>query len=290
MSDSSFVFDAVAEELQKQLAAGQLQLPVLPKVALEILRLVNDVTADAAAFVRLISSDQVLAGHIMKVANSAAYGFGVKLTSLQQAVARLGLQNIADIAMAATMGPRLFVSTEHKPLVNQLWKESLAAACWSREIARYLRQNVEAAFLCGLLYQIGKPVVLQAVVNIANKQSLTLDMETLLALLKAYYGRVGLELAKTWRLPDAVIECMRAFTGHRVGAHYDDLVATVSAANCFIALTLDNEVHGEGNDNSARQSLAALPALMNANLYPDDIEELLKKTGTIRSLLEAMTL
>lgn len=282
MSDHSQSVDQLANELEKQLASGQLQLPVLPQVAIEILHLANDVTADAAAFVRLISSDQVLAGHVMKVANSAAYGFGMKLTSLQQAVARLGLQNIADIAMAATMGPRLFVGAEFKPLINQLWRESLAIACWSREIARYLRQNVEAAFLSGLLCQIGKPVVLQAVINIANKKSVDIDVVSLMTLLNDYHGRVGVELAKAWRLPDAVTQCMTAFSGQQVDSQYEDIVAAVRAATVFVELTLE--------ENFVNQSLYAQPKLMDANLYPDDIDELLKKSESIHSMLEAMTL
>jgi HD-like signal output (HDOD) protein len=282
MSDQIAATDLIVKELEKQLAAGQLQLPVLPQVAIEILHLANDVTADAAAFVRLISSDQVLAGHIMKVANSAAYGFGSKLTSLQQAVTRLGLQNIADIAMAATMGPRLFVSAEFKPLINQLWRESLATACWSREIARYLRQNVEAAFLSGLLHQIGKPIVLQAVVTIANKQNLPLTVESLIIIIDTFYARVGVELAKAWRLPETVTECMRAFAGESVDSRYEDIVIAIKAAQPFLQATFEVDFD--------TQLLSATPVLMNANLYPDDIETLLKKVDSIRSMLEAMTL
>lgn len=282
MSNQFDTTSLIISELEKQLAAGQLQLPVLPQVAIEILHLANDVNADAAAFVRLISSDQVLAGHIMKVANSAAYGFGMKLTSLQQAVARLGLQNIADIAMAATMGPRLFVSPEFKPLVHQLWRESLATACWSREIARYLRQNVEAAFLTGLLYQIGKPVVLQAVVTIANKQSVDLTIDVLSEILQNFHARVGVELAKVWRLPETVTECMRSFSGEKIDARYEEIAAVVKAAHPFLLPTFST-----GFDS---QSLRALPALMNANLYPDDVDQLLQKVEPIRAMLEAMTL
>jgi HD-like signal output (HDOD) protein len=282
MSDQITTSDLIVKELEKQLTAGQLQLPVLPQVAIEILHLANDVTADAAAFVRLISSDQVLAGHIMKVANSAAYGFGMKLTSLQQAVTRLGLQNIADIAMAATMGPRLFASAEFKPLINQLWRESLATAFWSREIARYLRQNVEAAFLSGLLHQIGKPIVLNAVVTITNKQNLPLDVESLIKIINEFYARIGVELAKAWRLPETVTECMRAFAGESVDQRYEDIVIAIKAAQPFLDVTFDADFDV--------QFLSASPVLMGANLYPDDIEMLLKKVDSIRSMLEAMTL
>jgi HD-like signal output (HDOD) protein len=206
----------------------------------------------------------------------------MKLTSLQQAVARLGLQNIADIAMAATMGPRLFAAPEFKPLVDQLWRESLANACWSREIARHLRQNVEAAFLSGLLCQIGKPVVLQALVSIASKQSVDLQLSVLVELLNTYHARVGVELSKVWRLPDAVTQCMAALSGQDVDSHFEDIIAAVRAAKVVAEKIALPEFEN--------QLLYALPELMAANLYPEDIDDLLKKSSAIHSMLEAMTL
>ena len=120
--------DFISQQLEQRIESKSLTLPMLPQVTTQVLALVNNIDSDALELAKLIQSDQALAGHVMRIANSAAYSPNSDITSLQQAIARLGMQNIAEIALAATMGPSMFSAEGFEDMVKRLWQSSLATA------------------------------------------------------------------------------------------------------------------------------------------------------------------
>ena len=70
--------------IEERIQSKSLSLPMLPQVTSQVLALVNDVECDASSLARLIQTDQSLAGHVMRISNSAAYSPLTKMTSLQQ--------------------------------------------------------------------------------------------------------------------------------------------------------------------------------------------------------------
>ena len=272
----------VGSRLEQKLADNSLQLPMLPQVTSDVLSLVNDVDSDAASLSKIIQSDQALAGHVMRIANSAAYSPTAKMTSLQQAIARLGMQNISEIAMAASLGPKMVSAPAFEDMVGQLWRYSLAVALWSREIARERRSNVESAFLAGLLFQIGNPVVLQASLEISQALNLECTVEDADQLMNHFGAQVGASLAKSWQLPSAV---------HETIVHIDtpndssatDVVETVRAGKVFAQITV-------GDRNYDAESLVKASDIIEVNLYAADVAGLLEKTDKVHETLEALSL
>ncbi len=193
-------------QMEARIGAGQLVIPVLPAVASTVLGMIDDPDAEIARLAHTIQHDPAIAGHVMRIANSASLRGGAPIVSLQQAITRLGMRSIADIALAACMGPKLFNAPRHAALLERIWSESLATALWSREIARTLRRNVEVAFLSGLMHQIGKPVLLQALQEMLPGQGEQLEESLLLALLERHAAAAGLAVATHWGLPEPVAE------------------------------------------------------------------------------------
>ncbi|MGK0501137.1 MAG: HD-like signal output (HDOD) protein [Oceanicoccus sp.] len=272
----------ISHQLEQRIKIKALDLPMLPQVTSQVLSLVNDVDSDAVALAKLIQSDQALAGHVMRIANSAAYSPNTKMTSLQQAIARLGMQNITEIAMAATMGPKLFSAVGYEDLVKEIWATSLATAVWAREIARQGRRNVESTFLCGLLGQIGLPVVLQAVLDITEQDDISLDRELLLALMQQYKAEVGAVLADHWMLPVAVKDTIIGLDAEQVEASVD-IVKTVKAALEFSAYTLSERQYDEA-------ALGANSYIIDINLYAEDVQQLLQKAGLVHDTISSLSL
>ncbi|MBN4055172.1 HDOD domain-containing protein [bacterium AH-315-K03] len=277
------VIEVISEKLSQRIANKKLSLPMLPQVTTQVLSLVNDVDSDAAALAKLIQSDQALAGHVMRIANSAAYSPMAKMTSLQQASARLGMQNIADIAMAATMGPKLFQVPGFEDMVSEIWKASLATAVWAREIARQGRRNVESTFLCGLLCQIGKPVVLQTVLEIAKDLNESADPQDVSQLIERFQVEVGSSLAEHWQLPVAVGNTIRFIDIEGPAEEVQDIVDSIKAARIFSAITLTDRHYD-------LDLISTDPHIVETNLYSDDIQQLLEKTDAIHETVEALLL
>ena len=275
--------DIICQQLEQRINDKSLILPMLPKVTSQVLSLVNDVKSDAAALAQLIQSDQALAGHVMRIANSAAYSPSGQMTSLQQAIARLGMQNMAEIAMAATLGPKMFKVKGFESLVKEIWLFSLATAVWAREIARHGRRNVESTFLCGLLVEIGRPVILQTILDISKAEGIEPSHELVNSIIDTYQSRAGAVLADHWKLPTAVKHTITGVDIDTAAEGSQDIVDTVKAARIFAAYSVSDRLYDV-------KSLSINPYIIEINLYDDDVESLLEKAESVHETIGALNL
>ena len=94
----------ILEKLEKK----EFDLPPLPQVASQVLALTTDPDAHAAQLAALIQQDPVLTSKIFQVANSAALGPRREIESLQQAIAWLGLNNVAGSAFSLSVQSGVF--------------------------------------------------------------------------------------------------------------------------------------------------------------------------------------
>ena len=82
--------DRLESLFSQRIETGAVEVPLLPKVASEVLTMVYDPNAEASKLAGLIHQDQALAAHVIRVANSPAYMPRNPVVSLQHAVAMLG--------------------------------------------------------------------------------------------------------------------------------------------------------------------------------------------------------
>ena len=280
MSDTAALL-TLADKFQKRINDQNLTLPMLPSVTLEVLRLVDDESCNSAKLAKLIESDQSLAGHVMRLVNSAMFSPVGKINSLQQAVTRLGMKNISEIAVAVSVSPKLFHLEGYEELITLQWKTSLATASWAREIARCQRRNTESVFLCGLLHQIGKPVVLQTAIELSKKHDIALNDELIEQLLATFEVLVGTDLARRWNLPEAVVATISGFSGHEIGECYEDIFATVYAARVLAEYMLNSE-------QMEADTLGSHSALTSIGLYDQTLDSLLEHEAAIRAGVDAL--
>ncbi len=281
LTQSSDPSEELRIALQKVIDDQQLDLPILPDVANQILSMVRDESTDAADLAKLIHSDQSLAAHLLQVANSPAYMGSRKIVSLQQAIARLGLRTISEIALAMVVKAQLFNVRGHEKTLEGLWRHSLASAAWAREIARALRYNVESAFLCGLLHEIGKPTCLQALVDIEQARNQHSDNATLYDLMESFHIQVGTVLACAWALPDPACEAIAHYQNYAEARSFARDAMIVHCAHTFATALLDSNGFDE-------EALRELPVLAELNLYPDDVSALFGKIELIQETVEAL--
>ena len=280
---SSVEIESISSQLEQHIESKSLTLPMLPQVTNQVLSLVNDEDSDALALAKLIQSDQALAGHVMRIANSAAYSPNSNMTSLQQAIARLGMKTIADIALVATMGPSMFPAGGYESVIKDIWQGSLATAIWAREIARQCRRNVESTFLCGLLFQIGRPVVLQTVLEICKKDQTEVSNDDVVSLMSTYQAQVGSALADYWQLPVAVTHTINGVDSDAPAQGSQDIVDMVKAARIFSACTI-------GDRNYDFDAISTNEQVININLYTDDVQQLLDKVDVVHETMSALAL
>ncbi len=265
----------IGNQIEERLQARRLTVPVLPHVAAMVLAVINDPGADIAALAEAIRRDPALSGHVVKYANAPLLRAGAPVLTVGQAIARLGMRTVGDVVFAACIGPRLFPAPLYSARIQRIWQESLATALWAYELNLLREPKVEGNFLCGLLHQVGLPVVLQAVQDIlgpAPKPSPSEeDIDTLM---REFGSRAGLDVATRWRLPTPVVEVIAHLDDPVAAPNHAVLVAGVSAARMLARHTLDGipldaasliqfpQVAATGLDEaSLSRLLAQLPAV-----------------------------
>jgi len=181
--------------------AGELELPLLPDTATRVVAACQDGHSGVRELAELIDRDPSLAAHILRVANSAAYAPLVPILSLQQAIGRVGIATVGDVAVSVTLKERVFAVQGYQERLRELWRHSAATAAYAKEIAQLLRRDLESAFLCGLIHDVGMAIVLQAVCDLQQAGVVPpvapATMET--AMLE-FHCEFGARVAEAWRL------------------------------------------------------------------------------------------
>jgi putative nucleotidyltransferase with HDIG domain len=275
--------EKLEQALVQKIEQSQIELPLLPQVASQVMALASDPNADAAKLSALIHQDQALAAHVLRIANSPAYMTRSPVASLQHAVTMLGINLLSEIAFTASLKTGAFQVPGHEEQVKQLWRHSLASGAFAKEVARTRRVNVESAYLCGLLHGIGKPVVLRTTATLARTQRVSLDKPGLQMLIDGYHSRVGVLIADKWSLPKQVSEAIQYYRD------YDH--ASAFRQECLLTSVADRLAsHLLTPDDMPEETLRDHPVFAELNLYPNDIDQLLAAKDKVLAVVNSMNL
>jgi HD-like signal output (HDOD) protein len=129
--------------------------PMLPAVALELLALTRKPDVNLADVVRLLGHDPMLAGEVLKVANSAAYARGGPLRSIEEAVVRVGLVRVTDLFLQVSLEAKVFRAPGYAEPLNALRRHCVFTAEAARLVSQRTSGLNDYAFLCGLLHDVG---------------------------------------------------------------------------------------------------------------------------------------
>ena len=137
---------------------GLRQLPPFPAVATKLLRVLSEDDVHMKEIVGLIRADPALASELMRVVNSAIYGFASRISSIQNAVSLLGLQTVRSFALTVSM--KGFLHTALRlDLLRRIWRHSLACGMLCEEISAACSTSQgldDRAYTAGLLHNVGR--------------------------------------------------------------------------------------------------------------------------------------
>ena len=194
-------------------------LPALPDVVARVLELTDSKTSTAGDLERVISTDQALAGKILRVVNSAFYGSAGKVSTISHAVMVLGVKQLRNLTLSVAamslVKARMPHMAEHQ---KEFWRHSLGTGAGAAAIARRLdlgRDVADEAFTGGLLHDLGRLFLLgyffsffsETMMLSAQKGIPTREAEQ--ELLGIDHAEIGVMLGNHWHFPPpllAVIE------------------------------------------------------------------------------------
>ncbi|MGQ9606034.1 MAG: HDOD domain-containing protein [Thermogutta sp.] len=234
----------IASEQAVRAAQRVHDISTLPQVALNIIRVADDPNSSAADLKAVMEADAALSARVIRCVNSSAYGLRSKITNLQQAIAYLGLKQIRNLAVTATVSDLFKAGDGVGPYRRtDLWRHLVGVGLCARMLAMRLRiNNFEDVFLAGLLHDIGIVLIDQhhhaEFVRIIEsfRESVTLcELET--QVLGFSHVEFGAALAEQWSFPHAATAAIRYH--HQAAAYRGEhitLVRCVEVANLICTL------------------------------------------------------
>lgn len=145
------------------------ELPAAPVILNKALKLTSDLQSNIDDISKNISADQILSARVIRMSNSPLFGRASKISTLSEAIKVLGFNQIKSIIVTASTA-QMFKSGPQAEIAQILWEHSLATAISARLIVKkYGGLDKEEAYLCGLLHDIGKLVLLQATPHVYNE-------------------------------------------------------------------------------------------------------------------------
>jgi len=150
-------------EIMKQLGVVTELKGFSPAVS-EVLRLTSSPRCSMESVSRAISRDHGLALKILKLANSAVYTRGEPVDAVAKAVLRIGLGQIREVVLNLAVIDKFADAAAGEYIdVGQFWEHAIATGIIAAELARVRNEKeVDAAFTAGLLHDVGRLLMLEA--------------------------------------------------------------------------------------------------------------------------------
>jgi putative nucleotidyltransferase with HDIG domain len=254
-------------------------LPPAPRVVPELMRLLKQPDVDSSKIVRLVSFDPSLTANLLRICNSAFFGSAVPTSDLQEAVTRLGFQQVYQLVAAAT-GAKLLGAPQKAYGLDQgeLWKHSVAAAVVAQVLATKLGDDQNQVFTATLLHDIGKVILTQSLENIylklireteVNQQSL---LETEKKLLGVQHAEVGGRLLARWKFPPNIVSAVWFHHTPKAAEAHQRLASYVYVANMIAHFM------GYGYGHLAFALRGRQEALTILGLTPESIPQLMMES------------
>jgi HD-like signal output (HDOD) protein len=269
-----------------------IELPPPPQIAAEVMRLTrgegapDSADVGAAELAGLIQRDLALAGHVMRVANSALYARRTPVTTLPQAIAWLGIREVRNIAFAVAVQAQVFHSSYFRQEMADLWRESVIVALFAQEIARLKRRNVDSAYLCGLMHRAGMALIFGRVGVAALRHNVTPGMGHLYELAARHEARLGTHLAIAWGLPPSVSAAI---------AHWRDPpaagLARTEVMEVALARQISEELRTPGAGGELPDSMLGPVSkwMDELGIYPDELFSIMAQRAAICATAESFT-
>ena len=188
------------------------QLPVIPKLLHELMQDFSNDNSRIEDIAKKIAMDQVISAKVLKMANSAAYRRGVEITSIEQAVIRLGFNALRSLVVAS--GLMTSFRTPSNFDKNKFWVDNFQVATIAKSLAADCRAiEPETAFTCALLHNIGELLIQStlpeeaSLINMAISRG-TSRIDAQREMLGYDYSQVGAELAKRWSLSETFVRAI----------------------------------------------------------------------------------
>jgi len=225
-------------------------IPSLPEIVTKVMQIVQDPMSSASQLSMVISHDPGLTSRVLRLVNSAYYGFPKQISSIQHAVTILGFTTMRGLVLSSSIfkifAPKgdLIKTLDYK----KFWKHSLVAAIASKKINNYLKFNEEDdIFSAAILHDIGKIILdqydhenyIQALHEAENPLFSDKVLEAEEKYCEISHQNMGYMVVYGWNLPESLSDVIRYHHNPFGSLENRKLTSIVYMGNIFSYIALD---------------------------------------------------
>jgi HD-like signal output (HDOD) protein len=230
---------AIPTPTKNILISQPIAIPVFHEVAIKLLQMLNGNFYTIEEVIILVHEDQALASEMLKCANSTYYSGQTPISTIKNAILRLGSQQIVNLAFSASMSN----TKSDNPLINSymktLWSHCRAVAKTSAYLALKVSHdkkipelNHDEVYLAGLLHDIGKLYLLKVIDSLMISDILHPDNRLIEDILVELSAEQGIRVMKHYNIPEIYLDLLdRLFNDDWKCGSNDYFVATVRLAD-----------------------------------------------------------
>jgi len=211
----------VLDEIRTRIKQDSLDLPPIPDIMQQIMGKIDQPLFSIDDVVGCLT-DQILVSKILRICNSPYYRHAGKIGTLKEAVVFIGLKSLMSIVTVHALSG---FSPRNASEIRKVLQHSLLCGMIARQLARDMRINSEQAFICGLMHDIGKTILL----DLAGDYVLSPELQT--RLIEQYHAEVGYLLASKWNFSDEILETIRFHHAPDMATRFHGLIEIVHLSN-----------------------------------------------------------
>ena len=258
-------------------ALVETELPPLPGSTLRVASLAQDPNSSTRAIASAIGSDPVLAARILRAANSPLYAMEQRVTALPTAVNALGCNTIHLLVVTYAAADTFKRKGRQLAIERRLWEHSVAVGLAARETTLALgMRSSEEAFLCGLLHDIGKLLLIRHNAELFAQVGEDLDEQEMLRREQEIYGythaQIGSFVARRWGLPE---EIGYAINYHHYPSEADQFMFLARVVDVADALA---NVAGIGVRDESERDLSLAESVIALSLTEEQLKAIWERT------------
>lgn len=219
--------------INEKLESGDVELPVFDTVCQQIHEAVQAGSVTVEELCEIMQSDPVLVSETLRLANSSFFAGLTEVTTLQNAIVRLGMKQMSAMVMSISQ-KRLYSASggQFKDRMVTLWEHVFTTSLSARWIADKTgnRAMADQAHVAALLHDVGKLSLLRIIEVLAEQKNIALTDELVDTALQRLAAEHGARLLELWALPASLVELVRHLDDADIG-ETDILMSIVRLAD-----------------------------------------------------------
>jgi putative nucleotidyltransferase with HDIG domain len=212
--------------------------PSNPSVAMRVLWIADDPRATAPLLANTLEQDPALTARVLRIANSAYFSPGTRVTNVPRAVVTVGFATVRALAAGAVTG-----LDDGQRLPERFWEHSAEVAHATGLVARHFGVGANDGFAAGLLHDLGEGIMCRTAPDVWAEvaEATATDTPERLEVERERFGADHAEVAerilRAWHLPESLSDAVRS---HHLPHPSNALGRALSCGSAFAAIVCED--------------------------------------------------